>query len=264
MRFIDPHLHANIMEDSILQNLVMAGMEAAVIPAPHIFKGIADADTVFRLWRRLLDFDIKTAKLLGFEAFISLSIPFYGLNSKDIDECAKQLPEYLKNKRVVAMGEIGLDAGIKDEEELFRTQLQIAKKHDLPIIVHSPIRNAPQSPEVIRQIVKVIKEEKFDISRVVLDHTAENTFEYRLSTGAYVGLSVCFDKMPPEAAANLVYSNPGKRDRLLINTEVPTDMYFTVPRVMLAMKQLGMKSKEIEQVVYDNPKKLFKLPLEDN
>src|SRR3990172_3908812 len=100
MRFIDPHLHANIVEDAMLQNLVMAGMEAAVIPSPHMLKGIFTADTVLRLWRRLLDFDVKSAKLLGFEAFISLSIPFYGLESRDIDECLKQLPSFLKNERV--------------------------------------------------------------------------------------------------------------------------------------------------------------------
>ena len=165
MRFIDSHLHAFIMEDEILQNLVMAGMEAAVIPAPHVLKGVADADLVLRLWRRLIGFDVMTAKLLGYEAYISLSIPFYGLSSKDIEECLRQLPDFLKNDRVVAMGEIGLDVGIKDEDELFRAQLQIAKKHNLPIIVHSPVRHAPQAPEVIKQIVKVIKEEKFDISQ---------------------------------------------------------------------------------------------------
>jgi predicted metal-dependent TIM-barrel fold hydrolase len=262
VRFIDPHLHANIVEDSMLQNLVMAGMEGAIIPAPHIFKGVADADAVLRLWSRLSDFDLKTAELLGYQGFASLSIPFYGLNARDIEECALKLPRFLKNKRVVAMGEIGMDAGIKDEEEIFRLQLEIARKHDLPIITHSPIRFAPQGAKVIRKIVDVLKDVKFPMEKVVLDHSAENTVDFRLTSGAYVGLSVCFDKMPPEAAANLVYRNRGKRDRILINTEVPTDMYFTVPRVILAMKKLGMKSQEIEQVVYQNPRKAFNLPLE--
>jgi len=42
------------------------------------------------------------------------------------------------------------------------------------------------------------------MSRVVLDHTGENTLDYRLGTRAMVGLSVCHDKMPPEAAAEAV------------------------------------------------------------
>jgi len=261
MRFIDPHLHSFIIEDKMLQWLAMAGMEAAVIPCPHFLNGIFSADTILRLWRRLLGFDVKSAQTLGFEAYIALSIPFYGLDSEAIAECLKQMPEYLKHERVVAIGEIGLDVGIEDEERLFRAQLRLAKEHDLPIIVHSPIRLAPQAPEVIRKIVAVIKDEKFDIKRVVLDHSAESTFDYRLTTGAMVGLSVCFDKLPPEVAASYVLNNPGKRDKLLINTEVPADNYFTVPNVILAMKQLGMKQDEIEPVVYDNPKKFFNLPV---
>ena len=97
----------------------------------------------------------------------------------------------------------------------------------------------------------------------MLDHAGESTFDYRMSTGAMVGLSVCMDKMPPEVAANYVLNNPDKRNKLLINTEVAAgDGYFTIPMVTLAMRRLGMKYHDIEQVVYHNPKKFFKLPID--
>lgn len=100
------------------------------------------------------------------------------------------------------------------------------------------------------------------MSRVVLDHTGENTLDYRLGTGAMVGLSVCHDKMPPEVAAEAVLNNPGKRDKLLINSELAGgDGYFTVSRVILAMRMKGMKRDEIEKVTYENPKQFFNLPL---
>jgi predicted metal-dependent TIM-barrel fold hydrolase len=84
-----------------------------------------------------------------------------------------------------------------------------------------------------------------------------------MSTGAMVGLSVCHDKMPPEVAANLVLNNPNKRDKLVINTEVAAgDGYFTMPRVILCMRRLGMKLDEIDKVVYENPKKFFKLTID--
>ena len=38
--------------------------------------------------------------------------------------------------------------------------------------------------------------------------------------------------------------------------------YFTIPMVGLAMKRLGMKHSEIEQVVYENPRRFFNLPLD--
>lgn len=263
MRFVDCHLHTNLIDDGVTERLAMSGMEAAVIPMLHCLSGLFDADGALRLWDRFLGFEIKRGTTIGYEAFVSLSVPMYGLSSGAIDECLKKLPDYLKHERVVAMGEIGLDVGSENEERLFRAQLQIAKAHNLPIIVHTPIRLAPQAPEVIRQVVKIIEEEKFDISRVVLDHAGESTFDYRMSTGAMVGLSVCHDKMPTEVAANYVLNNPDRRDKLLINTEVASgDGYFTVPRVILAMRRLGIKRDEIERVVYHNPKKFFKLPID--
>jgi predicted metal-dependent TIM-barrel fold hydrolase len=262
MRFIDPHLHTDMIDDVVLEKLSMAGMEAAIIPSPHMLKGSGTADTIFRLWRRFLDFEVNSAKAMGFELFVSLSIPFYGLDAKNIEECLKELPNYLQHDRVVAMGEIGLDCGIIDEKELFKAQLKIAKEHNLPIIVHSPIRLAPQAPAVIRQIVDVINEEKFPIERVVLDHTGESTFDYRITTGAMVGLSVCHDKMPPEIAADYVLKNPDKRDKLILNCELAGgDLYFTVPRVVLTMRMMGLSHDEIEKVVWENPKRFFKLPL---
>jgi predicted metal-dependent TIM-barrel fold hydrolase len=264
MRFIDPHLHTDMIEDADLEKLVMAGLEAAVIPSPHMFLGGPfSAEALLRLWRRFLEFEVKSAKTLGFEAFVTLSIPFYGLTLEAVEECLKALPEYLKHERVVGMGEIGLDVGIEDEAKLFRAQLKLAKEHNLPIIIHSPIRLAPQAPTVIKQIVNVIKEENFSLDRVILDHTGESTLDFRLNSGAMVGLSVCWDKMPPEVAAEIVLKHPDKRDKLVINSELGygKDGYFSIPRVILAMKRLGLKSEEIEKVTFENPKKFFNLPI---
>ena len=264
MRFIDPHLHIDMMSHVELEKLAMSGLEAAVIPSPHMFRGLFSAETLLQLWRRLLDFEVKGAKVMGVEAYVTLGIPFYGLPPEGVEECLEQLPKYLQHERVVGMGEIGLDVGIEDEAKLFRAQLKIAKEHNLPIIVHTPIRLAPQAPTVIKQIVEVIKEENFSLDRVILDHTGENTFDYRMNTGAMVGLSVCHDKMPPEIAAEYVLKNPDKRDRLVINSELGygKDGYFSVPRVILAMRILGLKRQEIEKVTFENPKKFFNLPID--
>ena len=123
--------------------------------------------------------------------------------------------------------------------------------------MHIPIRLAPQAPVVIKQIVNVIKEENFSLERVILDQTGESTLDFRLKSGAMVGLSVCHDKMPPEIAAEIVLKNPDKRDRLVVNSELGygNDGYFSVPRVILAMRMLGLKREEIEKVTFENRKK---------
>lgn len=261
MGFIDPHLHTHMFSGRDFERLAMSGLEAAVLPAVHLMRGMEPADSVLMLWNRMLDFEIKHCKTFGVEGFVTLSVPFYGVNAEGIEKCFAELPKYLKHERCVGLGEIGLDAGIEDEVKLFRRHLKLAKEFDMPIIVHSPIRNAPQVQTVIRQIVEIIKDEKFPMDKVLLDHSAANTVDYRLSTGAMVGLSVCHDKTPPEMAAEVVKDRLDKIDQLVINSEVGygNDGYFSVPRVIMAMKMLGLKKDVIEKVTYENPKRFFKL-----
>jgi len=264
MRFIDAHLHTDMIEDVQLQKLVMMGMEAAVIPSPHMFIGSHDADTVLLLWERFLTMEATTARTLGYEAFSSLSVPFFGVNHADAEKCLECLPELLKDERVVAIGEIGLDCGTDFEVELFREHLRIAKAHDLPVILHTPIRMAPQGPTVTPKVFEIIMEEGFPVDRCVFDHAGEETMGFRMSTGGMVGLSVCWDKMPPEVAARMVIDHPEWRDRLMINSELggQGNDYFMVPRVMLAMKLMGLDKATIDKVCWQTPKDFFKLPVE--
>lgn len=263
MRLIDPHLHVDRMKGKDVETLSMAGVEAAVLPTPHLLPWLVSADTLTRMWRNFLDFEVNHTKSLGIELRVALSIPFYGMDSEGVKQCLKELPKYLEHKNVVAMGEIGLDAGIEDEVKLFKSQLNIAREHNLPIIVHTPTPLEPQAAAVLKQIIQVIEQEKFPIERAILDHSGRATIKTRLDSGAMVGLSLCYDKLRPEDAAEIVAENPDKRERFVINSEFgyAGEGYFSVPRAVLSMRRLGLKREEIEQVTWENPKKFFKLPV---
>ena len=67
---------------------------------------------------------------------------FYTLADEISDEEISLLDNQLKNDNVIAVGEIGLDyydrKDNKDsQKELFEKMLNLAEKHDLPVIVHS-------------------------------------------------------------------------------------------------------------------------------
>lgn len=58
------------------------------------------------------------------------------------DDCIVWLDEHIDNAKIVAIGEIGLDYHYEDtnktlQKDVFKKQLEIAKKHNKPIIVHS-------------------------------------------------------------------------------------------------------------------------------
>jgi predicted metal-dependent TIM-barrel fold hydrolase len=263
MRYIDPHLHTILLDDGAMMKIALSGMEACVTPMLHSLNGISEADAVLRLWDRFLDFEINRGRAVGYETFVSLSVPFYGLTDRGVEECLRRLPDYLEHERVVAMGEMGLDAGSQSEERLFRAQLQMAKEKDLPVICHTPIRLAPQGPEIIPKVIRIIEDEGFPIERVILDHAGESTLAVRMASGAKVGLSVCVDKLPPEAAAAAIMDNHDHLDKFIVNSEVASgDGYFTIPMVALALRRAKFPYRDIYRVVYENPRDFFRLPLD--
>src|SRR4030042_5805941 len=99
MRYIDPHLHTSLLDDGVMMKIALTGMEACVIPMVHCFNGIFEADAVFGFWERLLGFELKRGGTIGYEAFVALGVPFYGLTEKGADECLKRPSEYLKKYR---------------------------------------------------------------------------------------------------------------------------------------------------------------------
>jgi len=264
MRIIDPHLHTDRMKGKDLETLSIAGVEAAILPTPHLLPWLVSAETMFRMWDNFLEFQVKHQKSLGIDVKVTLGVPFYGLEHEAVEKCLKRLPEYLKHENTVGLGEIGMDAGLEAEERLFRAHLNLAKENEMPIIVHTPTPLEPQAVEVLDKIVDIIKEEDFPIERAILDHTGRNTLAKRLESGAMVGLSLCYDKLRPEDAAEIVAEYPDKIDRLVVNSEFgyAGEGYFSVPRAVLSMRRLGLKRDVIERVTWDNPKEFFNLKID--
>ena len=72
-------------------------------------------------------------------------VPAIGIHPENADlkeNKVEYLEEILKNNKVVAIGEIGLDYNFNDEnkdeqKELFNRQLDLAEKYNLPVIVHT-------------------------------------------------------------------------------------------------------------------------------
>ena len=152
-----------------------------------------------------------------------------------------------------------MDAGIADEEKLFRARFAIAKEHNKPVIVHTPTPLEPQAVDVCRQIIKVLESERFPMDKVVFDHTGRESLKDRLDTGAMVGLSLCYDKLRPEDAAEIVAEYPEYRSQLLVNSEFgyAGEGYFWCAWFCLSMRRLGLKRDVIEGVTWDNPKRFL-------
>jgi TatD DNase family protein len=127
---IDTHAHIDTEafdedRDEIIRRAVEAGIESIIIPAiePQHFNNILN--------------------ICGQYDNIYCAMGIHPHNADEVDEKTLQLiEENSKNKKVVAIGEIGLDYYYdftpKDvQHRAFTTQLQLAKNHNLPVIVHN-------------------------------------------------------------------------------------------------------------------------------
>ena len=264
MRIIDAHVHMDRMAGEDILRMAWGGVEVGIIPTPHLMSGLFYPKTLIELWEKTLGYMVKYAASMGIDCYIGLSVPFYGLNAEGYSECLKMLPEYLKENKVVCIGEIGLDVGNEHEIELFKSQLAIAKEYNMPVIVHSPTPREPQTLNVTSQVVDILKEENFPLEKAVLDHTGKNTLDLRLNSGAITGLSICYDKLTAEEAAEIVISNPVRRDMITLGSELGYGGagHLSLVKVAWTLRMEGITKQEIERVTWDNPKRIFNLPVQ--
>ncbi|CAD6193993.1 unnamed protein product [Caenorhabditis auriculariae] len=117
-----------------------------------------------------------------------------GVRLDAIVEVERHLQEH--HDKAICVGEIGLDHttsqfkltadGLKTQEEVFRRQIRLALKFDLPINVHS--RSAA------RRTTEVLREERFPGNKVVL-HAYDGTIEdaqQAVADGAFLSVPPCF------------------------------------------------------------------------
>lgn len=148
MQLIDTHTHLyldnfKLDRNEVIQNAINNGVEKMLLPA-------IDSST--------------------FDSMIDLSnnytvncLPMMGLHPTSVgDEYEnelKQVENELINGGYIAVGEIGIDlywdsAFFDQQKDAFRTQLKLAKKHNLPVAIHTR--------DSFNEIYPIVKEESND------------------------------------------------------------------------------------------------------
>lgn len=186
----------------------------------------------------------------------------------EVDE--KQIAELIKmlnDKKVVAVGEIGLDYHYDDgapkeiQQKVFRRQIEIAREHDLPIIVHDRDAHA-DTFNILRQYAP----------RGVVHCYSGSTEMMReiLKLGMYIGMTGVITFKNARKAVECISELP--LDRLLIETDCPylAPVPFRGKRCNSAMIAFtaekiaeikGITRAEVLDATRENANKLFNLNL---
>ncbi|MBR4790709.1 MAG: TatD family hydrolase [Treponema sp.] len=257
MKFFDTHAHIGLIYDDPIEQLrvIQKAKQAGVQRIVSINNSLMDFPKVYN--------SLKSVPGL----YHAVGVAPSEVTNPGPDYAAT-IEKYLELPNVVAVGETGLDyykqfGDKRSQIELFITQLEIAQKHNLPVIIHN--RDAG------RDVYDVLTERLPDSGAIL--HCYSEDAEYAQK---------CLDKnIWFSFAGNLTYRNARNLhetvlnipvDRILIETESP----FMIPaeyrekkRTMPAYlpstanflaEMLDMDLEELSDQLWKNSCKAFKLP----
>jgi predicted metal-dependent TIM-barrel fold hydrolase len=278
----------------------MAGIAAVVLSAgnPHVYRETyaeaPDAATVRRFWEVPIRLAPDLEKIHFFKVFVAVGISFQTA-VRQWEQLIELLPEYLQKPHVVGLGEIGIDpvqhAGfelsLEEQKAIFEEQVRVAKKLDVPLMLHTPIpKKAQYHPgglgvsEVLSRIsreqykryfldldMEIINRVGLNHRRLVIDHADETIIEYALrETDAYVGISI--GQWPTWRRTDwYFFADTVERygpERLIVNTDQGANTggdLLAIPRAIREMRRRGIDEQSIQRVVFDNANQCFSLDL---
>ena len=188
MMLIDPHAHMISRTTDDYEAMAAAGVVAVIEPAFWIGQPRTNVGSYLDYLSSIVGFERFRASQFGIRHYCTI-----GLNSKEANNEAlaegvmELIPRFALKEGVVAIGEIGYDEQTALEDKYYRAQLELAKKLDLPVMIHTPHRDKKRGTS---RSMDVCDEHGMDPSKVVVDHNNEETVKETLERGYWAAFSI--------------------------------------------------------------------------
>ena len=293
--YIDSHCHTHGFPYDAWETIGSTGVAAVVISAgnPHVHREIhdevPDLNDVRRYWEEPIRFSKSAENMHFFKVFVGVGISFM-TRVDQWEQALDLIPELLKKSNVVAIGEPGIDPvqyfgmrwPIEEQKIAFEEQVRLAKKLDVPFILHTPtpkksrdflhelavseIPNEEYKRYFLDFDMEIINKVGLDHKRLVIDHVDETILEYVLEeTDAYIGIGVgqTMRHTNPQFFADVVERHGP--DRLMVNSDhvayVGNDL-LAIPKTIRELRRRGVKDLNIRKAVFSNANEFYGLNLE--
>ncbi len=251
MRIIDPHVHMSARTTDDYEAMRAAGVVAVIEPAFWNGQPRTTVGTFQDYYSSLVGWERFRASQFGIRHYCAI-----GLNSKEAnnealaEQVMELLPLYLAKDGVVAVGEIGFDDQTKAEERFFRAQLELAKKADLPVMIHTPHRDKKRG--TLRSM-ELCLEHGLPPGRVVVDHNNEETVQDVLDRGFWAGFTIYpKTKMGNERMVEVVRRYGCERIIVDSSADWGVSDPLAVPKTARLMGERGIPRAHIEATCYGN------------
>lgn len=251
MKFIDPHIHMSARTTDDYEAMAAAGVVAVIEPAFWVGQPRTTVGSFQDYYASLVGWERFRASQFGIRHYCTI-----GINSKEANDeaLAEQvfeiLPLFAAKDGVVAIGEIGYDDQTPAEDKVFRRQLELAKRLDLPVMIHTPHRDKKRG--TIRSM-EVCLEHGLPPSQVIVDHNNEETVRDVLDRGFWAAFTLYpKTKMGSERMVEVVRTYG--QERIIVDSSADWGVSdpLAVPKTANLMLTRGIPQAQVEATCYGN------------
>jgi hypothetical protein len=259
MPLCDPHIHMYARTTDDYAAMSLADIAVVVEPAFWLGEPRKHPGSFLDYFDHLHNFETTRAAQYGIDHYVTLALnPRESNDPRLRKEVLAELPRYLDGERyprVVAVGEVGFDRITDAEEESLRAQLELARQFQLPVLVHTPHHQKKLGTE---RTLAVLRDMRYDMSKVLMDHNTEETTDISQRAGCWAGHTVYpVTKLSPERAATIIEQYGAQR--MIFNSSAdwgPSDPLM-VPKLARELRRRKLPGSMIEQILWKNPLAFF-------
>ncbi len=252
--YIDPHIHMVSRTTDDYERMRLAGCVAITEPAFWAGYDRSSPNGFFDYFRHLTEFEPRRAAQYGIRHHTWLCI-----NPKEAEDVGfardviKLIPQFLDRPNVLGIGEIGLNKNSRNELEILEEHLQLAAKHHVLVLVHTP--HLEDKLKGTRMILDAVRNQSgLEPGRVLIDHVEEHTVKLVLDRGFWAGMTLYPDtKCTPQRAVDIIecYGH----ERIWINSagDWGCSDPLAVPKAQVEMRSRGHAEATVKRISFDNP-----------
>ena len=251
MRFFDPHIHVTSRTTDDLERMAAAGVRAVIEPAFWVGQPRTSVGSFVDYFSSLIGWERFRASQFGIAHYCAI-----GLNSKEANneslarDVLEVVPRFALKDGVVAIGEIGFDEITAAEERVYTEQVQLAKDHDMVVMVHSPHRDKKRG--IVRSI-EIAQDLGFAMEKLVIDHNNEETVQHTLDAGAWAAFTIYpHTKMGSERMVELVKKYGPERIIVDSSADWGVSDPLSVPKTAKLMLESGIDAEAVEKTTWLN------------
>lgn len=251
MKFIDPHIHMSSRTTDDYVNMRESGIVAVIEPAFWLGQPRTNVGSFIDYFSSLIGWERFRAAQFGIKHYCTMGLNSKEANNEALAEAVMEiLPRYLPKEGVVAVGEIGYDEQSKLEDKYYRAQLELAKKYDMLVMVHTPHRDKKSGT---LKSMEVALEHGLSPNKVIIDHNNEETIQDVLDKGFWAAFTIYpKTKMGNERMVEVVRKFGS--DRIIVDSSA--DWGFSdplaVPKTANLMIAKGISKEAVEKTCYRN------------